>query len=57
MKWRAAILVMDVDLSTAVNQRLHDVHVSHLAGAEERRVFEQVGGIDERLVIQQLLHC
>ena len=46
---------MDVDLSTAVNQRLYDVHVSHLAGAEERSVLEQVGGVDERLMIQQLL--
>lgn len=53
MKWRPAVLVNDLDLRAAVDERLHHICVAHLARPEERRVHEQILTVDVTAVLQQ----
>ena len=53
---RSPVLVLNVDMSARIDEHLHDLHVTHLAGAEQRRVFEQVDCVDVGLALQQQLH-
>ena len=55
MKWRSSVLVDGLDLGLAVDERLNDVSVSHLARSEQWRVLFEVKDVDQGAIVEEKL--
>ena len=53
MKRRSAVLVDGLDLGAAINERLNDVCVPHLARSEEGRVLLEVKDVDYGAIVKE----